>query len=110
MTKPNSVDAASLHPIVLMPCPFCGSNEIDPPNEHSRVFRLKHKDDCFIGVKDWNRESWFTPGSEDFERWNSQVDREDAEAYRRLKRGLAESHKASLGKDCGVWDSRNVGQ
>ncbi len=36
--------------------------------------------------------------------------RSDAEAYRALRRGLAEDHKNSLGKDCGVWDSRNVGQ
>lgn len=47
---------------------------------------------------------------EGFMRVTCKEDREDAEAYRRLKRGLAESHKASIGKDCVVWDSRNVGQ
>ena len=29
MTKPNSVDAASLHPIVLPPCPFCGGHAVE---------------------------------------------------------------------------------
>lgn len=37
-------------------------------------------------------------------------DKEDAEKYRALLAGLASDHKASLGKETGVWDSRNVGQ
>lgn len=37
-------------------------------------------------------------------------DKEDAEKYRAMLAGLASDHKASLGKETGVWDSRNVGQ
>lgn len=73
MSTENVVPATRVHDVVLLPCPFCGSSDIEPPNRHSVVFRLKHNPNCFIGVKDWKSESWFTPGSDEFERWNSRV-------------------------------------
>lgn len=28
MTKPNDVDRAPVHDVVLLPCPFCGSSDV----------------------------------------------------------------------------------
>ena len=108
----NDSAAAPLHGVVLLPCPFCGGNarieegfDVDCESTTATIYC----EGC---------EAMFGPEyPDDIEdvvefmgRWNNRVDREDAETYRAWKRGFAAAHKASLGKDCGVWDSRNVGQ
>lgn len=108
--SPSDVAGASMHPIVLLPCPFCGADNWTQQTSHSTVQILTHRQGCWIGRSEQRQETWINPGSEFSALWNKRADYEDAEMYRSFARGFVEAHKASLGKDCGVWDSRNVGQ
>lgn len=96
-------------PPELLPCPFCGKA---PKVE--RIVGLSSEPiflkivcrSCpfdFDGYPENKRKSMVNA-------WNKRADYADAESHRALMRGLAASHKESLGKDCGVWDSRNISQ
>lgn len=103
--------SASDQSVVLLPCPFCGSTELNGPHISE-----------YVG--DSYSPSWWVdceecPGGMEVkgkdvqslvDAWNKRADYKDAEMYRSFARGFIEAHRASLGKDCGVWDSRNVGQ
>jgi Lar family restriction alleviation protein len=92
-----------MHPIVLRPCPFCGGEAKAYEYKADKVtFGMVMCTLC--GVKGDGESP-----SKAAEWWNTRVDYEDAETYRAWKRGFAEAHKASLGKD-NTWDSRNPGQ
>ena len=74
MSEPkDDTTVPSVHDIVLLPCPFCGSQDFDHPTREAPIYRLRHFGDCFIGVKDWRRESWFNPESEELTRWQTRL-------------------------------------
>lgn len=107
MTTENSQPVASVHPIVLLPCPFCGGKaEICFQRDDLDDWKVECQGcgavSCPQGIRYDKQKA--------IEDWNTRIDYEDAESWRSMAKGFAESHKASLGKDCGVWDSRNVSQ
>jgi hypothetical protein len=99
--------AAPLHGIVLLPCPFCGSTELNGPHISE-----------YVG--DHYSPSWWVecencPGSMEVQgagadglanAWNKRTDKEDAEKYRALMKSLGSMSTVHPP----IWDSRNIGQ
>jgi Lar family restriction alleviation protein len=100
MTTENSQPVASVHPIVLLPCPFCGGK-----GEMVRTGTSRRS--CQVSCTNCNchhesSDKYEHSGSS----WNTRIDYQDAESYRELMKSLGSMPT----KHPPIWDSRNIGQ
>lgn len=107
----KAASKTSVDDVALLPCPFCGSTELNGPHiseyvgDHYSTSWWVDCENCPGGMEVDGEE---VTGLVDA--WNKRADYADAEKYRSFMKGFGVAHRASLGKDCGVWDSRNIGQ
>ena len=106
----KAASRTSVHDVVLLPCPFCGSTELNGPHiseyvgDHYSPSWWVDCEECPGGIEVQGAD---VSGLE--EAWNKRVDREDAESYRAMMAAFARPDQ--MRNDVApVWDSRNVGQ